>query len=172
MRRAPAKLIAIIVAVIAASGTGIAAASAQAPAAASRHGAEHFTIILTSTRSGVTSVIATGLFTDGGTLNLFSRGPSAEMKLGNGTIRLTPGSHRGPSSKTNPATCLTTTTERGTYKLSHGTGRYTGIRGSGHFAIIDRVLSHHKRGGACVTTRPPIAVQAILTFSGSATLRD
>lgn len=172
MRRAPAKLIAIVLAVLIASGTGIAAASGQPSAAASHHGTEHFTLILTSTRTDVGSVIATGLFTDGGTINLFSKGPSVEVKLGAGTIRLTPISHSGPSSKTNPATCLTTTSERGTYRLSHGTGRYAGIHGSGRFTAIDRELSHHKRGGGCATNRSPLAVQAILTFSGAATLQN
>ena len=91
------------------------------------------------------------------------------MKLGAGTIRVTPNGH--PRSKTNLATCLTTVSERGTYKLSRGTGRYAGIRGSGHFTAIDRVVSHHKRNGGCVTNRPPLAVQAIFALSGSATLR-
>jgi len=170
MRRAHAKLIAIILAVVATTATGIAAASAQTSAPVSHRGSEHFTIILTSTRSGVTSVIATGLFTDGGTMNLFSGGPSAEMKLGAGTIRLTPKSPRPPRSKTDPGTCLTTTSEHGTYRLSHGTGRYAGIRGSGHFSVTDRAISHRKPNGACVTTRAPIAVQVIFSLSGSATL--
>jgi hypothetical protein len=171
MRRAHAKLIAIILAVVATTATGIAAASAQTSVPVSHRGAEHFTIILTSTRSGVTSVIATGLFTDGGTMNLFSRGPSAELKLSRGNIRLTPRSPGGPKSKTTPGTCLRTTSERGTYKLSHGTGKYAGIRGSGHFSVTDREISHRKRNGGCVTTRAPIAVQVILSLSGSATLR-
>jgi hypothetical protein len=170
MRRAPAKLIAIIVAAITLSGAGIAAASAEQSAPASHQGAEHFTFMLTST-TGVGSIIATGVFTDGGTMNLFGRGSSAEMKLGAGTIRLTPTSHRGPSSKTDSATCLTTVSERGTYKLSHGTGRFAGIRGSGRFTITDRTVSHHKRQGGCVTNRLPLAIQAILTLSGPVTLR-
>jgi hypothetical protein len=171
MRRAPAKLLAIVLAAITLSGIGIAAASAQPSAPASHHGTEHFTFMLTST-PGVGSVIATGMFTDGGTMNLFSGGPSAEMKLGAGTIKVTPSSRRGPTSKTNDATCLTTTSERGTYRLSHGTGRFAGIHGSGRFTAIDHVVSHHKRGGGCVSNRPPLAFQAIITLSGPVTLRN
>jgi hypothetical protein len=171
MRRIPAKVIAIILAAITVSGTGIAAASAQPSTSASPHGTEHFTLILTSTKTGVGSVIATGAFTDGGTMNLFSEGPSTVLKLGAGTIRVTPTSPGGPRSKTNLATCLTTVSERGTYKLNRGTGRYAGIHGSGRFTAIDHVVSHHKRNGGCVTTRPPLAVQAILTLSGPVTLR-
>ncbi len=168
MRRAPAKLIAIVLAAVTVTGTGIAAASAQPSAPASHRGTEHFTFMLTS-RTGVGSVIATGLFTDGGTMNLFGEGPSNEMKLGAGTIRVTPNGH--PRSKTDLATCLTTISERGTYKLSHGTGRYAGIRGSGHFTATDHTLSHHNHNGSCITSRPPLALQVMITLSGSATLR-
>jgi hypothetical protein len=168
MRRAPAKLIAIVLAAITVTGTGIAAASAQPSASASHRGTEHFTFMLTS-RTGVGSVIATGLFTDGGTMNLFGEGPSSEVKLGAGTIRVTPNGH--PSSKSDLATCLTTISERGTYKLSRGTGRYAGIRGSGHFTATDHTLSRRNHNGGCITDRPPLALQVIITFSGSATLR-
>jgi hypothetical protein len=126
--------------------------------------------MLTSTTTGVASVIATGLFTDGGTINTFYGGRTGKMKLGAGTIRLTTSGH-GTSSKTNFATCLTTVSARGSYKLIGGTGRYAGIRGSGPATVIDRVVSRHKHGGGCMTSRPPRAVQAIFTLSGSATLR-
>lgn len=169
MRRAPAKLIAIVVAVLTASGTGIAAASAQPSAPASHRATEHFTFMLTS-KTGVGSIIATGLFTDGGTMNLFTQGPSAEMKLGGGTIRLTTRKISHQSSKIDQATCLGNLSERGTYKLSHGTGRFAGIHGSGQFTVTDRVVQHHKRNGGCATNRDPLAIQAIITLSGPATL--
>jgi hypothetical protein len=168
MRRAPAQLTALVLAAITVTATSIAAASAQPSASASHRGTEHFTFMLTS-RTGAGSAIATGLFTDGGTMKLFGEGPSAEMKLGAGTIRFTPHGH--PSSRPTLATCLTTISERGTYKLSHGTGRYAGIRGSGHFTATDHALSHHNHNGGCTTDRPPLALQVIITFSGSATLR-
>jgi hypothetical protein len=125
--------------------------------------------MVTST-SGIASVIATGLFTDGGTVNVFSAAPSAELKLEAGTIRLDPTSHVGPSSRTSPGTCLTTVTERGTCKLSRGTGRYAGIRASGRFSVIDHVISRRRPDGSCVTSRPQLAVQAVFTFSGPASL--
>jgi hypothetical protein len=56
------------------------AASAESSAPASRHGTERFTLIITSTTTGIGNVIATGVFTDGGTMNLFSGRRSVEMK--------------------------------------------------------------------------------------------
>jgi hypothetical protein len=172
MRRAPAKLISLVLATITVSGTGIAAASAQPSAPASRHGTEHFTFMFASTSTDVGSIIATGRFTDGGTINIFPFRPSYGMKLGAGTIRLTLTSPHPPSSKTNRATCLTTVSERGTYKLSHGTGRYAGIRGTGRFTATDRLVSHHRRSGGCATGRSPLAEQTIFTLSGPVTLRQ
>jgi hypothetical protein len=169
MRRTRTRLAATVLTALTLSGTGIAAASAQLSPAAIHRRAEHFTFILTSTNAGEASVIATGLFTDGGTINIFTNGPSAAMKLGAGTIRLTTTS-KGLESKTNPVTCLTTVTGRGTYNLGHGTGKYIGIRGSGHYTVLDHVVSRREPGGGCVTTRSPLAVQAIFTFSGWATL--
>jgi hypothetical protein len=112
MRRAPAKLIAIVLAALTVSGSGIAAASAK-PSAASvaHHGTEHFTLMDTLTRSGAATIIATGLFTDGGTISIGQPGRSGEMKLGRGTIRLTSNNGSGIT-KVNMATCLTTQTGR------------------------------------------------------------
>jgi hypothetical protein len=169
MRRAPARFAATVLTTLALSSAGIAAASAQLSPAATHRRAEHFTFVFTSTSPGEASVIATGLFTDGGTINIFTNGPSAAMKLGAGTIRLTAAS-QGVESKTNPVTCLTTVTGRGTYNLGHGTGKYVGIRGSGHYTVLDHVVSRREPGGGCVTTRSPLAVQAIFNFSGWATL--
>jgi hypothetical protein len=170
MRGVPAKFIAVVAAALAVSGTGIAAASVSPSASASHRGTERFTFMLSSA-TGVGSVIATGLFTDGGTMNIFSEGPSGEMKLGAGTIRLSTAPSRASfRSKTNFATCLTTWSERGSYKLSGGTGRYAGIRGSGRFTITDRIVQRHKQGGGCGFSRSPLAVQAIFTLTGSATL--
>jgi len=174
MRRAPAKLVAIVLAAVAVSGTGIAVASAQPSAPASHRGAEHFTLMFTSTRTGdgsiSASIIASGLFTDGGTINLPSVGHSAEMKLGAGTIRLTTTAGGGGPGR-NRATCLTTLSGHGTYKLSRGTGKYVGIRGTGRFTATDRSVARRKHNGSCAFNRTPLAVEGIANFSGSATLR-
>jgi hypothetical protein len=171
MRRAPAKLIAIVLAALTVSGSGIAAASAK-PSAASvaHHGTEHFTLMDTLTRSGAASIIATGLFTDGGTINIGQSGRSGEMKLGRGTIRLT-SNNGGGITKVNMATCLTTQTGSGTYKLIHGAGKYAGIRGSGRFTTTVRRVSPRKHNGSCAFNRPALAVQGLVSLSGSATLR-
>lgn len=166
--RSPAKLIAVALAAVAVSGTGIAAATAQRPASGSHRSTEKFTWMLSST-TGVASVIATGKFVDGGTINPYAGGPYLTMKLGAGTIRLTSTTTR-LYIKTNRATCLTTHSEHGSYKLIGGTGKYAGIRGSGRFTFTVRFVSHHKHGGGCATSRHPLAIQGIFTYSGSATL--
>jgi hypothetical protein len=172
MRLAPAKLAAIVLVAIAVSGTGIAVASAQPSAPASHRGAEHFTLMFTSTRTGSisASVIATGLFTDGGTISLPAMGHSAGMKLGAGTIRLTT-TAGGGGGRPNRATCLITLSSHGTYRLSRGTGKYVGIRGTGRFTAAERSVAHRKRNGSCAFNRTPLVVEGIANFSGPVTLR-
>jgi hypothetical protein len=91
MHLASAKMAAVIVAA-AISGTTIAVASTHSSQPSSRHGSEHFLAVTTSPAAPQGSVIATGLFTDGGTFRLFSRSPFIVLRLGAGTIRVT-GTH-------------------------------------------------------------------------------
>jgi hypothetical protein len=168
-----AKVIAAV-AVAAIGGASVTAESAHMPVSASRHGSEHFTFMATFVKAGDgrigASIIATGLFTDGGTINLHTLRRSAQMKLGRGTIRLTTTGGSGTGTKVNPSTCLTTLTSSGTYKLSHGTGRYAGIGGSGHFTAAVHSVLARKRDGTCVLNRD-LAYQAVVTLTGTATLR-
>jgi hypothetical protein len=171
MLRAPAKVIAAAVAAAAISGATITtAASAHVSILASRRGSEHFTLMATLARTGDASIIATGLFTDGGTIDIGKPGHSAEMNLGRGTILLTTTNGSAGRTKTNPLTCLTTQTSGGTYKLSHGTGKYAWIGGSGHFTTTVHSVSARKQDGSCALNRE-LAYQAVVTMTGTATLR-
>jgi hypothetical protein len=174
MLRAPAKVIAVAVTAAAIVGATITAASARVPVPASPHGREHFTLMASLARTADASIdasiIGTGLFTDGGTIDIGKNAHSAEMKLGRGTIRLTTTHGRGSAPNVNSSTCLTTQTASGTYKLSHGTGKYAGISGSGHFTTTVRFVSARNRDGSCSPNRE-LAYQAVVTMTGTATLR-
>lgn len=168
MFRTPAWLLAVLVTVALIGGTTITAASAS-PARSSRQGTEHLVLMDTSTRSLVFSVLATGVFTDGGTINADTAGNQARIRLGSGTIELRTrdGSARYHFSR---ATCLQTLTGRGTYTLSHGTGRYAGIRGSGKFTTSRRSVLRRRPDGTCARSRP-LAAQSIVTLHGPVTIR-
>jgi hypothetical protein len=145
MLRAPAKVIAAAVTAAAIGGVTITAASAHVSTWAARHGREHFTVMAALARTGDAnidaSIIGTGLFTDGGTIDI----------------------------KQVTSTCLTTQTGSGTYKLSHGTGKYAGISGSGHFTTTVHFVSARNRDGGCSPNRE-LAYQAVATLTGTAAL--
>jgi len=174
MLRAPVKVIAAAVTAAAIGGATITAASARMSISAARHGREHFTLMAALARTADASIhasiIGTGLFTDGGTIDLSKSAHSAEMKLGRGTIRLTTTLGRGSVPNVNPSTCLTSQTASGTYKLSHGTGKYAGLSGSGHFKTTVHFVSARNRDGSCSQKRE-LAYQAVVTMTGTATLR-
>jgi hypothetical protein len=127
--------------------------------------------------AGQTSVIATGVFTDGGSIpprhgvhigngtRLMTVGT---MKLGLGTIRLTTSLAPGGSVQS-PGTCLFSTSAHGTYTLGRGTGQYVGIRGSGRFSSTSRVVLRREANGECIG-RHPLATQVVVMLSGPVTL--
>jgi hypothetical protein len=164
-----ASVFAVAVVAAAVAGTSVTAASAHPSMPSSRHGVEHFTLMVTTT-TGQASVIATGLFTDGGTINITRFAPG-EIRLGRGTIRVTTSVQGAGTYKLNHATCLQTLTGHGTYRLSHGAGRYSGIHGSGKFTTTVRSVVRRTARGICNLQRPVLAFQGIVNLSGTATLR-
>lgn len=159
---------AVVTALVAAATVGSANVTAASGASAysNRHGAERLVFMGPSTKSGLFSVIATGFFTDGGTVNIFS--PKPEIRLGAGTLRFTENVTPGKV-KLNHATCLLTIAARGTYRLSHGTGKYARLRGSGRFTTTGRLVYPRKANGSCASSRRPLAFQGIITLTGSVT---
>lgn len=171
MLHASTKISVIVAAVAVLGGVGVADAAAGTAAASSRRGTEYFALMVSTTATRA-SIIATGLFTDGGTIPLSAWAPkpaTTTITLGRGTIRLheTPGSI---TDKLDGATCLETARARGSYKLSRGTGRYTRISGSGRYTATGRLVFGRTAGGACATWRP-IADQLVIALSGPVTLR-
>jgi hypothetical protein len=142
--------------------TGLTAASAHTSAVS---GTEHFQSMAASA-TATPVVIARGVFTDHGVSH-----PGAKVDtfvLQRGSFRL---AHKVTSTihHFNPMTCLDQLSLKGTYTLGHGTGKYTGISGSGtlvfsSLAILSRV------SGKCSTTKPPVALQVILKESGPVSL--
>jgi hypothetical protein len=166
MFRTAAAVLIALVAAITVGGVSTAAALG-APAHSSTHGAERFVFVGTSVKTGLFSVIATGLFTDGGTINIFSSKP--EIRLGAGTLRFRDMDKRGRV-RLNRATCLLTIAGHGTYTLSHGTGKYAGVSGAGRFSTIGRAVERRKADGTCASSHP-LAFQGIVTLTGSVTER-
>lgn len=142
--------------------TGLTAVSANPSAVP---GTEHFQVMVTP--AGATpEVIAHGVFTDYGVVH-----PGARVD----TFVLQQGSFRFAHNVTstihhfNPVTCLDQLSQTGTYTVSHGTGKYTGISGSGSFRF--NVLAIGPRAsGKCSTTAPAVALQLIINASGPVSL--
>jgi len=151
-----------LVAAVSLAVIGLTAASAHTSAVS---GTEHFQSLAASA-TATPVVIAHGVFTDHGVNH-----PGAKVDtfvLQKGRFQL---AHKVTSTihHFNPATCLEQLTLKGTYTVSHGTGKYTGISGSGTLvfsllAILPRV------SGKCSMTRPPVALQVILKESGPVSL--
>lgn len=161
--RAPGRLFVVALA-IAAIGTGTAMAAAMPGNV--RHGTERIVFMGTSTTSSVSSVIATGPFTGGGSIDLGAN--KGLIRLAGGTLTIAP--VFGPTKQTfSKSTCLMTITGRGTYKLGHGTGRYAGINGHGTFALSSRQVNA-RAGGKCSATKA-VAFQEVIGLSGPVTVR-
>jgi hypothetical protein len=142
--------------------TGLTVASAHPSAVP---GTEHFQIMVSS--AGATpAVIAHGVFTDYGVTH-----PGAKVDtfvLQRGSFHL---AHKVTSvtHHFNPVTCLDQLSQTGTYAVSNGTGKYTGISGSGRFSF--NVLAIAPRvSGKCSTTAPAVALQLIIKASGPVSL--
>lgn len=129
---------------------------------------EHFKFMSTVAPTGDTfSVIAIGAFTDGGTATFLRR--TGTLKLRSGTIKITekPGQ---PVARANTKTCYEHLSEKGTYKIVRGTGRYRGITGSGKFILSIREIGPLVHGRCDTTSTHRVAAQAIVTASGPVTL--
>ncbi len=162
MRRTLVTTVSLVSAAAMMSGAGLALASASP--AISRH--ENFRIISTNEAAKRHSVIATGSFMAGGSEALgrtVSHRAVDKVYLYRGTFQIT----RHVGFRTPPAPprrCILRITERGTYTLSHGTGRYAGISGSGRFTSQETLVFARTGPANCGRT---IAFQQIMYESGA-----
>jgi hypothetical protein len=142
--------------------TGLTAASAHTSAVP---GTERFQSMAASA-TATPVVIAHGAFTDFGVSH---PGPSVDtFVLQKGSFQL---AHKVTSTihHFNPMTCLDQVILKGTYTISHGTGRYTGISGSGTL-VFSALAIGPRVSGKCSMTAPPLALQVILKESGPVSL--
>lgn len=126
---------------------------------------EHFSFMDTSNTSQVHSVIATGAFTGGGSILLKHSGAST-MHLSDGTINVTPHFTQAPQTNVNTTICMVTEHSSGTYTLSHGTGIYKRISGSGKFTQSARQIGPTPHGKCSFTSGNPVASQQTLSANG------
>ena len=151
---------------IATGAAGLALAGAALGAGTA--GAEHFTFLSTSVSADRFSVIATGVFTAGGTATPLAG--TDTLKFPNGTIDVTSKSTGKPVTTGNTKTCYESLSQRGTYTLAGGTGTYAGITGSGSFTLSIRQVGPVTNGKCDTKTSKRVASQGIITASGPVSL--
>jgi len=165
MRRTLVTVVTLVSAAATMGGAGLALASASASPGISQP--ENFRVISTNEAAKRQSVIATGSFIAGGSEALGRTVNSRAVDkayLYRGTFEIT----RRIRFRTPPAPprrCILRVTERGTYTLSHGTGRYAGISGSGRFTSRETLVFARTGPNNCGKT---IAFQQIMSESGTA----
>ena len=114
-------------------------------------GTQHFQAMNTTTSQNSTTnpLLAYGVITAAGTDRQNANGTDTFLFPG-GTFTVKHVTAKGTARQYfNPKTCLFTYSERGTFKLSGGTGRYRGISGSGTYALSVIGISTRVKGGAC-----------------------
>jgi hypothetical protein len=145
-------------------GAGVAAASTHSGGAS---GIEHFQGMTTSATASTFSVIAYGVFTGAAVDHQVSNSVDVFV-FSNGTIRVHHSSGVGPQTF-NPKTCLLTVDQHGTYRLSHGTGKYAGIRGHGTYRLSILAIGARSHG-KCSESKPPVAFHQLINASGPVSL--
>ena len=147
----------------ASAGAGVAAAAVHRPG---NHrwisGTQHFQIVGTSVSGSRSRVAAYGLFNTSGADRAIT-GHVDVFRFGNGSFQVTHkpvGSQRQHFSK---VTCSGTFSQHGVYRLSHGRGRYAGIRGHGRYVLHGLLVTRHTAHGC---GRQPIAVHTVIDAEG------
>ena len=154
----------LVASAAAALGTASMASASGRPAVS---GTEHLQLMTTSATSKTSSIIATGVFTAGGTDTRMTSSTES-VALPGGTFVVTHSKGTG-TQRFNPRTCLLTVNEKGTYKLSGGTGAYAGISGTGTYHITILAVGA-KSAGTCSKTVPPPSWQQVIDASGPVSL--
>jgi hypothetical protein len=151
------------VAAVSLAVAGFTAASASSTGVS---GTEFFQLMSTSATSTTASVIVHGVFTDYGVDHTGNTVDTIVLQKGSFQVAHSAGT--GPQSF-DPKTCLAIIDQHGTYKISHGTGKYRGIQGSGRYHL-SLLFIGARVSGKCSQTQPPVAFQEIITASGPVSL--
>jgi hypothetical protein len=143
------------------SSAGLASASVR-PAAPPRSGTEHFYLMTTQPTASRYAIIATGVFTAGGTD--IAGGTTDTVKLPGGTFKV---NHGGQphiiKQQANPATCLELFEARSKITIGGGTGKYARLTGSGSATIKDLAIAGRTKTGACDFNANPVVNEETIT---------
>lgn len=122
-----------------------AAVSPRPAAGPSVSGTEHFRFMTTNGDSNTESVIALGVFIEGG---IDHPGRADKVIFADGTFRIRNSAGHGRTTF-NHRTCLGIDNLRGTYKIYGGTGKYAGISGHGKYLSRARLVTKRNSAGRC-----------------------
>jgi len=164
MHKAIAALTSAVITAVVISGAGVAAATTQPHTAT----IEHFQEVVASPTAHQAHVIAYGAFTAAG-VDVENSNNTNTFKFPGGSFLVTP-RYTVVSEHLNKSTCLLTQNLRLTYTISHGTGKYAGISGSGHGTLSDLEITARNSHSACSTRKIPLAQQVIGRGQGPVTL--
>ncbi len=160
MRKTNAALAAAAAAVLA-TGAGWSAASAS-PASQAASGTEHFYLMTTQPSASKYTVIASGVFTGGGTDS--SGNTVDKVKLPGGTFKI---SHSGQIhivvQKVNSKTCLAQFKGTASFTIGSGTGAYKGISGSGKATVAALEIAKRNAKGQCNPNATPVVNEQTIT---------
>lgn len=149
--------------------TGAAASATAAPATTGKavRGAEHFSIVTTSSNIPVDeSFIATGGFTAAGRDDAGAKVDRITLPGGGFTIH-----HSGRARSSFDAhTCLLAENGKGTYTLAGGRGKYAGITGAGKYVLSVRAVFPRTASGGCAAKADPVAIQYSVAANGRVSL--
>jgi hypothetical protein len=179
MRKTLAALIGAAATATMITGAGVAAAATGQPAAishpaaasrpAASHravtGTEHFQLVSASLTSGKSPLAAYGAFNASGT-DTQGNGNTDTFAFPGGSFLV---KHKATHSRSHfsKRTCAGVVRQRGTYKISNGTGTYAGISGHGHFKFRLLIVARHTSHGC---SQKPIASQTVIRARGPVTL--
>jgi hypothetical protein len=142
-------------------GAGLAAASVR-PAAPPRSGTEHLYLMTTQPTASRVAVIATGVFTAGGTD--IAGNTTDTVKLPGGTFKI---NHGGQShvvkQQINRTTCLAVFEATAKFTLGGGTGKYAHITGSGNATMNELAIASRTKKGACNFNANPVVDEQTIT---------
>jgi hypothetical protein len=134
-------------------------AGASPVAASATSGTEHMQMMTTSATSSKMSMIVYGPLTAAGTDRQNPNGTDTFLAAG-GTIGIKHTPVKGGDKQSfNPKTCLLQISEKGTYKLFGGTGKYKGVSGSGTYLMTGIGIGAKLKNGSCNPSEnvPPVA---------------
>lgn len=147
--------------------TGAAASAATATPAKALRGAEHFSIVTTSSDIPVDeSFIATGAVTAAGRDDAGRNLDRITLPGGGFTL------HHSGRAKTSfdAGSCLLAENGSGFFTLGGGRGAYKGITGAGKYVLSVRAIFPKTAKGVCSTTGDPVAIQYVVTANGHVVL--